>query len=144
MRSSFQKDDAFLADVRRVIGSRARGLWWLGQSGFLIVQNGRAIVLDPYLSDSLTRKYAGTDKPHLRLTERVVDAAALGAIGVIDVITSSHQHTDHFDAETLLPLLAANSQARLVLPAAHRDFALERLGPSAATRLLELDDGASV
>lgn len=142
MCPAFQKDDAFIADVQRVLASRARGLWWLGQSGFLIVQNGRALILDPYLSDSLTRKYAGTDKPHVRITERVVEPAALGAIGVIDVITSSHQHTDHFDAETLLPLLGANPQARLVLPAAQRDFALERLGPDAAAGLVDLDDGA--
>src|SRR5690348_539946 len=101
MRPSFQKDHAFIADVRRVLASRGSSLWWLGQSGFLAAQNGRAIVLDPYLSDSLTRKYAGTDKPHVRITERVVDPATLGAIGVIDLITSSHNHTDHFDPETL-------------------------------------------
>src|ERR1041385_8017425 len=144
MCPAFQKDDAFIADVRRVLASRARGLWWLGQSGFLLVQKGRALVLDPYLSDSLTRKYSNTDKPHVRITERVVEPAALGALGVIDVITSSHSHTDHFDAETLLPLLAANPQARLVLPAATRDFALERLGRSAGRRLVEIDGGVRV
>src|SRR5947199_4174769 len=123
MQPALQKDEAFLADVRRVLNSRGRALWWLGQSGFLVVQNGRALVLDPYLSDSLTRKYAGTDKPHARMTELVVEPAALGAIAVIDVITSSHNHTDHFDPETLLPLLAANLQARLVIPAANRHLA---------------------
>src|SRR5438552_2002940 len=120
MKAPFQKDEVFLADVRQVLDATGRALWWLGQSGFLVVQNGRALVLDPYLSDSLTRKYANTDKPHVRITERVVEPAALGALGVVDVITSSHQHTDHFDAETLLPLLALNPQARLVLPVADR------------------------
>src|SRR5437868_10869228 len=110
MKEAFQKNDAFIADVRRVLSSGALHLWWLGQSGFLVVQNGRALVLDPYLSDSLTRKYADTDRPHLRMTECVVEAAALGALGVIDVITSSHNHTDHFDPETLLPLLSLNPQ----------------------------------
>src|SRR3989442_12892258 len=143
MNPAFQKDDAFLADVRRVLAAGGRALWWLGQSGFLIVQNGRALVLDPYLSDSLTRKYADTDKPHVRITEKVVEPAALGALGVIDVITSSHNHTDHFDPETLLPLLALNPQPRLVLPAANRDLALERLGRSAQPRLVEMDDGGS-
>src|SRR5207249_5749302 len=98
---------------------------------------------DPYLSDSLTRKYQNSDKPHVRITERVVDPSALGAPGVIDVITSSHHHTDHFDAETLLPLLASNPQARLVLPAAQRHLALERLGPGVAARLVEMDDGTA-
>src|SRR5690349_4154732 len=118
MKKAFQKDEAFISDVRRVLAAGGRRLWWLWQSGFLIVQNGRALLLDPYLSDSLTRKYAKTDKPHVRLTERVVEPAALGAPGAIDVITSTHNHTDHFDPETLLPLLALNPQAKLVLPAA--------------------------
>jgi L-ascorbate metabolism protein UlaG (beta-lactamase superfamily) len=141
MKPAFQKNEDFLADVRRVLDSRGRALWWLGQSGFLVAQNGRALVLDPYLSDSLTRKYAQTDKPHERITELVVDPAALGATGVIDVITTSHNHTDHLEAETLSPLLKANPQARLVLPAANRDFVLDRLGLEMAERFVELDDG---
>jgi L-ascorbate metabolism protein UlaG (beta-lactamase superfamily) len=143
MKPALQKDAAFVADVRQALAAKERALWWLGQSGFLIVNDGRAIVLDPYLSDSLTRKYSATDKPHVRLTERVVAPEALAALGVIDVITSSHNHTDHLDAETLLPLLAGNRQARLVVPAANRDFVLERLGRGAAPSLIELDHGAS-
>jgi len=144
MNRAFQKDTGFLAEVRRVIDASGRGLWWLGQSGFLIVQNGRALVLDPYLSDSLTSKYAGTDKPHRRITERVIAPAALGSLGVIDIITSSHNHTDHLDADTLLPLLEANPQGRLVIPAANRDFVLNRLGHDQARRLIELDEATSV
>ena len=143
MKAAFAKDESFVASVRQVLEARAAAVWWLGQSGFLIAQNGRGLVLDPYLSDSLTRKYAATAKPHVRLTERVVDPAALGALGIIDVITSSHQHTDHLDTETLQPLLSANPQARLVLPTAIHDFAAERLGREAAARFVELDDGQS-
>jgi len=142
MKSPFHKDEAFLADVRRVLDARQSALWWLGQSGFLIVRNGRAIVLDPYLSDSLTQKYAQTDKPHVRITERVVDPAALGSLGVIDLITSSHNHTDHFDPETLRPLLTANPQARLVIPAANREVAAERLS-GFDSRFIGMDDATS-
>jgi L-ascorbate metabolism protein UlaG (beta-lactamase superfamily) len=77
------------------------------------------------------------------MTERVVEPAALGALGVIELITSSHNHTDHLDAETLLPLLSANPQAKLAIPAANRDFVLERLGKEMESRLVELDDGKS-
>lgn len=143
MKQPYAKDEPFLADVRRGLAARGAGVWWLGQSGFLVAQNGRALIFDPYLSDSLTRKYAGTARPHVRLTERVANPAALGALGVIDAITSSHQHTDHLDAETLRPLLAANPRARLILPAAIREFAAGRLGPEAAARFVELDDGKS-
>jgi L-ascorbate metabolism protein UlaG (beta-lactamase superfamily) len=100
--------------------------------------------LDPYLSDSLTRKYAGTDKPHERITERVVHPAALGALGVIDAVTSSHLHTDHLDRETLEPILALNPQACLLIPAANRAEVLDRLGSHLDARVVGIDAGDSV
>lgn len=120
-----QKDDALLADIRA--NDRRDGnvrLWWLGQSGFLLQYEGSHLLLDPYLSDSLTNKYAATDKPHVRMTERVVDPARLD---FIDAVTSSHNHTDHLDAETLNPLRSANPSLQMILPAANREFAAKRL-----------------
>jgi L-ascorbate metabolism protein UlaG (beta-lactamase superfamily) len=143
LKPAFLKNEAFLADITRTLRSKDHGLWWLGQSGFLVVQQGRALLLDPYLSDSLTRKYEKTDKPHTRITEQVVNPAALAALGAIELITSSHNHTDHFDPETLQPLLAENSRTRLLIPAANRQLAIERL-PGSADRLLEIDAGQSV
>ena len=137
------KDDAFLTDVAAARGeARADRLhiWWLGQSGFLLCHAGECVVLDPYLSDSLTRKYVGTDKPHVRLTERVVDPARFRGISAV---TSSHNHTDHLDAETLRPLFASNPGARLVLAAANQDFAAQRLGEEHRGRFVPLADGAS-
>ena len=84
---------------------------------------------------------APTDKPHVRISERVVAPAELAALKVIDLITSSHNHTDHFDPETLLPLLTGNPQARLALPAANREVALQRAGAQVAERLMEMNDG---
>lgn len=120
------KDDAFLADVRAAnrAGDDFR-LWWLGQSGFLVQWKQSHLLLDPYLSDSLTKKYAATDKPHVRMTERIVDPSRLD---FIDVVTSSHNHTDHLDGETLGPLLKANPRITMVAPAANRDFIANRLG----------------
>src|SRR5439155_813953 len=73
-------------------------LWWLGQSGFLVKLDDRYLLLDPYLSDSLTEKYEGTPTPHVRMTRRVVDPARLA---FVDVVTASHGHTDHLDPLTL-------------------------------------------
>lgn len=141
MKPAFQKDEILLADIRAALAAGTTKLWWLGQSGFLVVRGGRALVFDPYLSDSLTEKYRNTDKPHERVTERVLDPAALGALGCIDLVTSSHNHTDHLDAATLVPILDANPRARLAVPAANRDFVLERLGGARAPRIIEMDDG---
>lgn len=112
--------------------------WWLGQSGFLLKWRDRHVLLDPYLSDSLTRKYQNTDKPHVRLTEIPVSPDRLA---FVDVLTSSHNHTDHLDAETLCPILARNPTVQLVIPEANRAFVADRLGIDPA-RAIGLDDGA--
>jgi L-ascorbate metabolism protein UlaG (beta-lactamase superfamily) len=131
------QDDAFLADVDA--HRQGLSLWWLGQSGWLVIFHGQGLLIDPYLSDSLTLKYASTDKPHVRMTEQVVSPGRLS--GII-AATSSHNHTDHLDAETLLPLWRANPEMRVIVAEANRDFAAARLGcdPSA---LHTLDDGDS-
>ena len=123
------QDTALLADIAAASGDGAQfHLWWLGQSGFLLKWRARFVLFDPYLSDSLTRKYADTDKPHVRMTERSI---APERLGFVDIVTSSHAHTDHFDPETLGPLAAAHAGALpLVLPQANLALAAERLGGS--------------
>ena len=119
------QDDAFLEDVAQAKKHPDQlHLWWLGQSGFLIQWQGRHLLLDPYLSDSLTKKYAGTNKPHVRMTERVI---APERLDFVDVVTSSHNHTDHLDAETLIPLWQSNSNLKVVVSRLNIPFAAERL-----------------
>lgn len=136
-----QSHATLLADIRAA-DRRDRGfrLWWLGQSGFLLQWQGIHILLDPYLSDSLTRKYSQTDKPHVRMTELVIDPAQLS---FVDVATSSHNHTDHLDAETLGPILARNPSLKLVIPEANRAFVAERLKIDSAMPI-GLDDGGMI
>lgn len=99
-------------------------VWWLGQSGFLIQWNSKCLLLDPYLSDSLTRKYQSTNKPHVGLSELVIDPRLLDCI---DVVTSSHNHTDHLDADTLMPLMRVNPEIAFIIPEANRDFVADRV-----------------
>ncbi len=125
LKRALQTDHVLLADIDRAAENLGMlHIWWLGQSGFLLQYNGRHLLFDPYLSDSLSRKYAGTDKPHVRVSEPVIDPAWLDRI---DVVTSSHNHTDHLDAETLLPLVGANPAMQMVIPEANRAFVAERL-----------------
>ena len=133
--------DALLADIRA--SDKRDGsfrLWWLGQSGFLLQWQGVHVLLDSYLSDSLTRKYSQTDKPHVRMTELVVDPAQLS---FVDVVTSSHNHTDHLDAETLRPILAGNPRPKLLIAESNRAFVAERLGIDSAIPI-GVDDGTTV
>jgi len=126
MIQPLQSSEQFLADVAQARHQlNTLHLWWLGQSGYLVQWQGQHLLLDPYLSDSLTHKYATTDKPHIRMTARVI---APERLDFIDVVTSSHNHTDHLDAETLLPLLRVNPALRMVIPEANRAFVADRLG----------------
>jgi L-ascorbate metabolism protein UlaG (beta-lactamase superfamily) len=136
-----QSHAALLTDIRAA-NRRDSGfrLWWLGQSGFLLQWQGVHVLLDPYLSDSLTHKYAGTDKPHVRMTELAIDPAELS---FVDVVTSSHNHTDHLDAETLGPILARNPSLKLVIPEANRTFVADRLKIEPGMPI-GLDDGSTV
>lgn len=130
--------EAFLADVAAADRTRVH-LWWLGQSGFLVRHPGGHLLIDPYLSDSLTHKYEQTDKPHVRMMEIIVDPSRLN---FIDVVTSSHNHTDHLDGPTLQPLRRVNPKLQLLVPEANRNFVAARLDTDPAS-LIGLDDGVA-
>lgn len=97
-------------------------LWWMGQSGFVVKTSSALLHFDLYLSDSLTRKYASSGIPHTRMTELPVEP---WLIRHARSVFASHTHTDHFDPDTLKPLLAASPQARLILPLAIRQRAVD-------------------
>lgn len=99
-------------------------VWWLGQSGYLLLWNGKRILIDPYLSDSLTKKYADTKKPHVRMSELVMDPSLLKDISIV---SSSHNHTDHLDAETLIPIIQNNPGINFIIPEANRVFVANRI-----------------
>ena len=119
------KDEAFIAEVEKYQHDEKNfHLWWLGQSGYLLLWKGKRVLIDPYLSDSLTKKYAATNKPHIRMSERVVDPQLLKNILIV---TSSHNHTDHLDGETLIPIIKNNPNITFIIPEANRQFVCERV-----------------
>lgn len=118
------KDEAFISEVESYQHDKNDfHLWWLGQSGYLLLWNGKRVLIDPYLSDSLTKKYATTNKPHIRMSERVVNPQLLKNISIV---TSSHNHTDHLDGETLIPAIQNNPGIKFIIPEANRQFVCER------------------
>jgi L-ascorbate metabolism protein UlaG (beta-lactamase superfamily) len=120
---ALQKNESLLNDIKRHKDGTVK-LWWLGQSGYLVRYNHTHILIDPYLSDSLTKKYEHTNKPHTRMSELVIDP---GQLNFIDIVSSSHNHTDHLDGETLIPLIKANPGIKMIIPEANRKFVTERI-----------------
>jgi L-ascorbate metabolism protein UlaG (beta-lactamase superfamily) len=119
-----QKDDILLADIKAFDKNEGFKIWWLAQSGFLIKWQNKCLLFDPYLSDSLSLKYQYTEKPHVRMSELVIEPAKLD---FIDIVTSSHNHTDHLDAETLMPIIKNNPNVKFIIPEANRDFVATRV-----------------
>jgi L-ascorbate metabolism protein UlaG (beta-lactamase superfamily) len=141
LKKATKSNEELIAEMDRFLEDKEHFyLWWLGQSGFLLQWNGKRVLIDPYLSDSLTKKYASTDKPHVRMSELVVRPALLRHISVV---TSSHNHTDHLDAETLIPLLKNNPGIQFIIPEANRQFVAERV-QCGKSFPVGLNDGRSV
>ena len=114
-----------LLDPRSSPRSGEVTLYWLGQAGFVIEFNRFWMLIDPYLSDSLAKKYRGTKFPHTRMMAAPIVPDELDGL---DVVLCTHRHTDHMDPGTLQPLARRFPQARFVVPAAVIDEAVKRCG----------------
>lgn len=138
---AIKKDETLITEMDSLLqDDKHFHLWWLGQSGFLLQWKGKRILIDPYLSDSLTKKYADTPKPHIRMSERVMDPELLKNI---TIVTSSHNHTDHLDGETLISVLKNNPGIQFIIPEANRNFVAERVKCD-ANFPVGLNDGKSI
>ncbi|MCX6929366.1 MAG: MBL fold metallo-hydrolase, partial [Verrucomicrobia bacterium] len=91
------------------------GLAWLGQAGFALRHGHHRLLIDPYLSDHLARKYAGTEFPHTRMMPPPLEA---GDVRDLDLVLCSHRHSDHMDPGSLATLAENNSQCQFVVPRA--------------------------
>ena len=98
-------------------------LVWLGQAGFAFKFNRKLLIIDPYLSDYLSKKNKGKLFPHIRLMDVPIYPEN---IKNIDYILSSHAHSDHMDPETLSVLSVNNPNCRIIAPAAEVQEAINR------------------
>lgn len=81
-------------------------LWSLGQSGFVLKSGSTTLCIDPYLSDSV-EKLPGPRRAFLA-------PLRTGDLRTLDAVLATHEHLDHADPETLLPMMQASENARLV------------------------------
>ena len=81
---------------------------WIGQGGLLFEHNGKRILIDPYLSDSVEKV-----QPHNR--RRIPICEALFDLH-IDVMVFTHDHLDHYDPETVVRFLAQEERITVLAP----------------------------
>lgn len=82
---------------------------WLGQGGLLFEKNGKKILIDPYLSDSVAQKLNPNST-----RRQPVDESYLKIIP--DVIVITHNHLDHYDPDTLKHYITENSEICILCP----------------------------
>lgn len=110
-------------------------LWWLGQCGYAVRWRDRLVLVDPPLSNQpLT---GSTDPAFQREMPPAFDPAELTGA---DLVLVTQRRNDLFDPEAIPALLAASSQAVLVVPAGLADYAADDLDiPD--PRLVPIRDG---
>jgi len=81
---------------------------WLGQAGLLLEKDGFKIMVDPYLSDSVSKRDA-------RKFRRVPVREDLLEIKP-DVMIFTHNHIDHYDPETALWFIGKESRITVLTP----------------------------
>jgi len=109
------------------LGDGELAFWWLGQHGFVLKMGGAVVYLDPYLSENPSR----TVRP-LVAPEQVAHA---------DLITGSHDHSDHIDRPVWPVLAEASPAATFVVPQCLLDRGLARQLGIPAERFVGVDDG---
>ena len=79
-------------------------LFWLGQAGFAVkTHGGKVIAIDPYLSEYVLRLFPENGLGFKRLTPPPCTAQELDP----DILLLSHEHGDHFDGDSIVPLMAS-------------------------------------
>ncbi len=97
-----------LRDVQaRWIPEGGVGLWWLGQSSFIVRGAGRTVYIDPYLNPNPRRIVPPPFSPN-----QVTNA---------DLILCTHDHGDHIDPTALPGIAAASPQATILTPGVARE-----------------------
>ncbi len=122
-------------------------LWWLGQAGFAFQYSSILFLIDPYLSDSLAKKYKDKELPHRRLMAAPI---LPDEVSNLDFVLCSHRHSDHMDPETLPVLAENNKNCKFILPEAHRKYAFnlglpeDRIIGMNAQDTIKLKEGCTV
>ena len=81
---------------------------WIGQAGLLFETNGKKIIVDPYLSNSVA-KIQPQNYRRQPIDERFLRIKP-------DIIIITHNHADHLDKETLCHYLNEESEITVLAP----------------------------
>ena len=81
---------------------------WLGQAGLLFIKDNFKIMIDPYLSDSV-KKINPQNHRRVAVDEAIFDVRP-------DVMIFTHNHLDHYDPETVIRFITADTDMLVLAP----------------------------
>lgn len=105
----YKEGQALLEEIKNTTPAPGMvALWYIGQMGVIVKGAGLTVCLDPMLSDLgeggvSVRNYSWPFEP--------------GELTGVDYVICSHDHADHINMETLLPLYQANPGTKFIVPA---------------------------
>jgi L-ascorbate metabolism protein UlaG (beta-lactamase superfamily) len=124
--------------LREIAGSRlseaAAAIWFMGQHGFVIKLGDTVLYIDVMLNG-----FPGRDGKERRaypppfLPETVQR---------LDYYFCTHNHSDHLNLKTLIPLAKANPGVQFIVPKPHRRILIE--GGIAEERVIGADEGETL
>ncbi|MDR1971934.1 MAG: MBL fold metallo-hydrolase, partial [Treponema sp.] len=105
----YKQGGALLEEIERSEPGKGEAwLWYLGQHGFVISLGGLVFYIDVILNDLTDREGKSRREYPAPFDPGMVRRA--------DYVLCTHNHADHLNLETLLPLAEANPNARFVVP----------------------------
>jgi L-ascorbate metabolism protein UlaG (beta-lactamase superfamily) len=131
----YKQGAALLDEIERSRPGEGTGeLWYMGQHGFVISLGGLVFYIDVILNDlkngdgKTAREYPPPFAPD--------------AVRRVDYVLCTHNHGDHLNLETLVPLAKANPGARFVVPRPWRQMLID--GGIAEDRVLGVRDNGEI
>lgn len=111
-RSWYKQGRALLDELSGTFFSeQITALWYLGQSGFGLKTGSLLVFFDPVLADIQNEN--GTTRRYYPAPFLPEEAARTG----VSYVFCTHDHLDHLQPETILPMASAQPKLKIVVPA---------------------------
>jgi len=92
-------------------------IWFMGQHGFILNLGGTIFYIDLILN-----ALKDEDNKDLRVYPPPFDPAEIQRV---DYVLCTHNHIDHLNLDTILPLACTNAQTKFVVPAPCKEVPLQ-------------------
>jgi L-ascorbate 6-phosphate lactonase len=129
--------DAWLTEVERArVEAGTVALWYTGGAGYIVKAAGATLLIDPFVGPSNPPDWVRAIPP-------AFDIERIAALGRLDAVVLTHEHSDHTDTEAL-SRIACLTNAPVIGPASCIELASAAGVPEERCRLLAHDESLTL